>query len=156
MFMSNKYYLASKDSSKSDPMYRYQVDMPIFTSSGKKGNMYTYFDNSESFSTQINTNSQYIGKYISNQISCPFGFDKDRNCIYFKGVYATEILLEKLDEYIKIYILCDNCDYPEINLKSIGNKKNKKLLKCCKSCGKELDINIKNQDKTFDYICSQL
>lgn len=148
------FYLASKESTLNDPNYRYKVEHPIITVNGKKGNRTTYFENSEYYSQKLgNCPSLFFGKYIGNKISCPSSFDKDKNCICWKGEYSKEQIETYLKDFIKIYILCPDCDYPETNM-YVDKKKTIGL--CCKSCGNSFLINSKYMDKTYDYISKNI
>ena len=146
---SNLFYLASKESSLSDPEYRYKISNPIISVSGKKGNRTTLFENSEYFAEKIGIPSVFFGKYIGYKISCPSLIDKEKKCLGWKGEYTKEQIESYLKDFIKIYVLCPCCDYPEINL----FLNDKKLIgKLCKSCGMENLIETKYMDKTYDFI----
>ena len=148
------FYLASKESSINDPNYRYKISNPIITTTGKKGNKTTLFENSEYFSEKMGgCPSIFFGKFIGNKISCPSNFDKEKNCLCWKGEYNKVLIESHLKEFIKIYILCPVCDYPETNLfldpkKLIGLN--------CKSCGGVFLIPSKNMDKTYDFVSKNI
>lgn len=142
------FYLASRESSLTDPEYRYKISNPIISVCGKKGNRTTLFENSEYYSEKLGIPSIYFGKYISNKISCPQFIDKEKKCISWKGEYTREQIEMYLKDFIKIYILCPNCDYPETNL----YLNNKQLGQLCRSCGASSLIETKYMDKTFDFI----
>lgn len=149
------FYLASRDSSLIDPEYRYKIASPIVSVGGKKGNRSTLFENSEYYSEKLGVPSVYFGKYIGNKISCPLSIDKEKKCISWKGEYTREQIENHLKEFIKIYILCPDCDYPETNLylnldeqKFVG----KLISKLCRSCGSSNLIEAKYMDKTYDFI----
>jgi len=143
------FYLASKESSLEDPEYRYKINKPKICVSGKHGNRTTYFENSEYFSDKIGIPSIFFGKYIGNKISCPSAFDKTKNCLGFKGEYSQELLEQHLKDFLKIYVLCYECDYPEVDL-SLGLKKN--ILMTCRACGVQTYIDSKYMDKTYDFV----
>ena len=145
------FYLASKESTLSDPNYRYKIAQPIITVSGKKGNRTTWFENSEYYSQKMGgCPSLFFGKYIGNKISCPSNYDKEKNCLCWKGEYSKEQIELHLKDFIKTYILCPKCDYPEtiMFLKLIGLN--------CKSCGGTFMIEAKHMDKTYDFICKNI
>ena len=148
----DNFYLASRDTSLADPQYRYKIDKPIITVVGKKGNRTTLFENSEYYGDKLGLPSSYFGKFIGNKISCPYSFDKEKGCVGWKGEYTLDIIEQLLKEFIKIYVLCSNCDYPETNLflqkKCIGYK--------CRSCGNENIIASKYMDKTYDFISKNI
>ena len=145
----NLFYLASKESSLNDSQYRYKITNPHIITTGKKGNRTTWFENSEYFSDKLGVPSIYFGKYIANKISCPSSFDKEKNCISWKGEYKINLIETYLKEFINIYILCPKCDYPETNL-YIDSKKYIGTL--CRSCGESIIINSRYMDKTYDFI----
>lgn len=148
------FYLGSKETTLSDLNYRYKISCPIITTTGKKGNRTTWFENSEYFSEKLGgCSSIFIGKYIGNKISCPSNFDKDKNCICWKGEYSKELIESHLKNFIKIYILCPQCDYPETSM-YLSDKKCIGLE--CKSCGNTFLISPKHMDKTYDFICKNL
>ena len=149
----NKFYFASKENSLTDELYRYQYDLPKISVSGKQGNRTTFFENSEDFANYMSIPSIFFGKYISNKISCPSNFDKSKNCLTFKGEYNQDIITQYLHDFVKIYILCDTCDYPEINL---STQKKKPIYKTCRSCGQITEVDKKYMDKTYDFIQKNL
>ena len=142
------FYLASRESALTDPQYRYKITNPIISVGGKKGNKTTFFENSEYYSEKIGVPSIFFGKYIGNKISCPFAIDKEKKCICWKGEYTKEQIELYLKDFIKIYILCSECDYPETNLCN----NNKSIEKICRSCGSSKFIESKYMDKTYDFI----
>lgn len=151
--MSDKFYFASKENSLMDVMYRYQIDLPKISVCGKQGNKKTFFENSEFYANYMKIPYIYFGKYISNKMGCASNFDKEKNCLTFKGEYSQEMIIKHLTDFIKIYVLCENCDYPEIDL---STEKKKPLKKTCRSCGHVNEIENKNLDKTYDYIQKNL
>ncbi len=146
---SDFFYLASKESALSDPEYRYKIASPIVSVGGKKGNRTTYFENSEYYAEKMGVPSIFFGKYIGNKISCPSSVDKEKKCLTWKGEYTKEQIESYLKDFIKIYVLCPNCDYPEINL-CLDDKKLIGML--CRSCGSSNLIESKYMDKTYDFI----
>lgn len=146
---SDLFYLASKESALLDPEYRYKIASPIVSVGGKKGNKTTYFENSDYYSEKMGVPSIFIGKYIGNKISCPSSVDKEKKCLAWKGEYTKEQIESHLKDFIKIYVLCPNCDYPEINL-YLNDKKLVGMI--CRSCGSSNLIESKYMDKTYDFI----
>ena len=143
-FNDDYFYLATKETHLTDPEYRYKIKKPIITSNGKNGNKSTFFENSEYYAQQMNISSEYIGKYIACKIASSSSFDKNKNCLTFRGEYDKETIEKYLTEFMKIFVLCPDCDYPEIEL-FIDNKK--MIGYYCKSCGGTFMIDIKKIDK---------
>jgi len=149
---NNKLYLATKESSLNDPSYRYQIDYPIITTSGKHGNKTTWFENSESYGKSINRSSEYFTKYVSYKLACSSKFDKIKNCQTFKGEYSIDNIIQYLIDFNNIFVICKECDYPDTKL--ILDETKKILCLECESCGK---INIiRSNDKTVNFIEKEL
>jgi len=151
MNFSDEIYLASKEINLNDPSFRYKIKSPIVKCMGKQDNWTTYFLNSEEIGKKINRPTEYFGKYIAYALSCPMKNDKDKNCLTFKGNYTCELITKYLIEFIKIYVLCPNCDLPETIL-FISKDKNKKLSQNCMACGANSLVKPKTIDKIFEYI----
>ena len=149
MNFDNKFYLASRETSLFDPSYRYQINNPIINVTGKNGNRTTWFINSELFAKSIQRHSDFFTKFISHKLSCPSKFDKEKNCQSLKGEYSLDIIIQYLQEFIKIYVLCEKCDYPDTKL--LVNEK-KIISLQCESCGHNNAIALKFMDKTYDFI----
>lgn len=143
------FYLASRESALTDPEYRYKIANPKVSVGGKKGNRTTLFENSDYYSEKLGVPSSFFGKYIGNKISCPSSTDKEKKCQCWKGEYSKEQIEVHLKDFIKIYILCPDCDYPETDL-FLNEKKLIGLL--CRSCGSSNLVEGKYMDKTYDFI----
>ena len=146
---SDLFYLASKESTMSDPSYRYKISNPVISVGGKRGNRTTYFENSEYYAEKLGVPSIFFGKFIGNKISCPSSVDKEKGCQCWKGEYSKEQIEMYLRDFIKIYILCPCCDYPETDL-FLNEKKLIGLV--CRSCGSSNLIEKKYMDKTYDFV----
>jgi len=146
-------YLASRESSLYDPNYRYKIKKLDIKRLGKPGNWTTHLSNSEEIAKKINRSGDMFGKYICHAISCPMKFDKETNCLTFKGDYSCELITKHFMEFIKIYVLCPVCDYPETTL---FNQKDKSIplgiYHHCDSCGSETKVLTKSIDKTYEFI----
>lgn len=153
MEFTNEIYLASWESHLNDPNYRYKMKLLNIKCMGKQDNWTTYFLNSEDIAKKINKPSEYFGKYIGYALSCPMKQDKEKNCLTFKGNYSNEIITKHFMDFLKIYVLCPDCDLPETKLFIQKDKdKPKGLTHNCNACGKKSLVKPKSFDKTFEYI----
>jgi len=67
-----------------------------------------------------------IMKYLCSEL----GANQEKDSIV-KGKHAYDLMLKHLDKYIGKYVLCKNCNYPELNRYMEG----KELKSKCNSCG---------------------
>jgi translation initiation factor 5 len=154
MDFTNEIHLASRETHLNDPMYRYKIKPLNIKCMGKQDNWTTYFLNSEEIANKINRPSEYFGKYISHALSCPMKRDKDQKCLTFKGEYSKEVITKYFMDFVKLYVLCPNCDLPETKL-FVDKDKNsltKGLNHKCDACGLNTLVKPKNIDKTYEYI----
>lgn len=153
MEFTNEIYLASREFNLNDPSYRYKITTLNIKCMGKQDNWTTYFLNSEEIAKKINRPSEYFGKYIGYALSCPMKQNKESNCLTFKGDYSQDVITKHFMDWVKIYVLCPNCDYPETKL-FIQKEKDKPrgLSHNCDACGKTSLVKPKSFDKTFEYI----
>jgi translation initiation factor 5 len=151
MECTNSIYLASWESHLNDPIYRYKIPALNIKCLGRQDNWTTHFLNSEEITKKINRPSDFFGKYIGYALSCPTKQDKDKNCLTFKGDHSSEIITKYFMEFIKIYVLCPNCDLPETTL-FIQKDKIKVLSHNCDACGTKTPVKPKSFDRTFEYI----
>ena len=116
MEFTNEIYLASRESHLNDPIYRYKIKPLNIKCLGRQDNWTTHFLNSEEIAKKINRPSEHFGKYIGYALSCPMKQYKDKNCLTFKGDHSSETITKYFMEFVKIYVLCPNCDLPETKL----------------------------------------
>ena len=149
MISNSHFYLCSDLNTGLDFNYRYQVEMPIFSQSMKKGHPITKFDNYKSFSSSMLFNEQLLVKLIGIKLSCQTGIDD--NFAFFKGTYRSEQIIEIIKSIVIEYILCKNCDRPEVELSVRKNQ----LYHKCKACGTKYYIQD-NGEKIYETIKKQL
>lgn len=125
MISNNKFYLCSDPDTTMDDNYRYQIQVPLFSFASKKGKPVTTFDNCEQFSTALQIESTLLIKCIAAMLSCS---SSDNT---FKGRYSDEEIILCISSIVTTYLLCKNCDRPEVDLK----KSKGCLRQKCRACG---------------------
>jgi len=127
---NNKLYLTSDENILFDNHYRYQISIIQISSILKKGTYITILDNFESFCNELMFDKNLMINVIGKSLSCKSGIDKTGK-YYLQGIYTINTVKDVIYTFIKKYLLCVNCDKPEINLKY----KNNKIKQKCKACG---------------------
>lgn len=82
--------------------------------------------NVEDIADALRVPASSIMKYLCTEL----GANQEKDSIV-KGKHAYDIMLKQLDKYIHKYVLCKNCNYPELNRFMEG----KDLKSKCNSCG---------------------
>jgi translation initiation factor 2 subunit 2 len=96
----------------------------------KKGTYITIIDNYNDFCDELIFDKNLLIKVIGKSLSCKSGIDKHNNA-YLQGQYAFQDIKNIVYSFIQNYLLCINCDKPEIRLKY----KNNKIKQKCRACG---------------------
>jgi translation initiation factor 5 len=113
-----------------DPFYRYKMPVPKLEYQGKK----TVISNLDKISESLYRIPTEIMKFVSNSL----GTNCSGNSI--NGKHDLSKINSILADYINVFILCSECDYPECNY---AIKNEKELLKVCTACGKESPVTHK-------------
>jgi translation initiation factor 5 len=150
MESENHIYLASNEEILFDFNYRYKIIKPTFETMNKKGKILTILSNLEIFSQQLEFDVNILLKIISLFLSCESGIVKETNMYYLKGKYDSELIIVIICNFIKKYLLCKECDKPEVELKTNKNE----IKQICKACGHEHIIEYDN--KIYDVILKKL
>jgi translation initiation factor 2 subunit 2 len=78
---------------------------------------------------KIRRSEKDFKKYFFRILGIPGKFENDR--LVLKGIVQKENLKKKLEEYVKLFVICETCGKPET---IIIEEKNAKHLKCL-ACG---------------------
>jgi translation initiation factor 5 len=130
-----------------DPFYRYK--MPEVNL--KNNNNKTIIINIEKISLYINTPCEILIKYISYILGTNYN-NKDNS---FNGLYNKDKIQEIIYDYINEFVICKNCNIPELLYSNIKiSSKKTKLNSICSACGK-INDNF-NDDKIIFLIINYL
>ena len=126
---------------KNDINNRYKMPEWKFRHAGGGNGCFTIIDNLEDVSKSLGHPSSVIIKYIS----IGFGCNSKENSI--TGHQNKEDLDKIIDSYIQNFIICPQCQLPELIPYIVGKKKKKSLFVRCSACG--YDGKLTNMDKNF-------
>ena len=111
-----------------DPSYRYKMRKMILKQESRLNGVKTNISNLEDLADDLRVPSISILKFMCAEL----GANSEGTSIV-KGSHTYNIMLEKLDRFINMYILCPNCNLPEIKHYVQGKSD---LKSKCNSCGK--------------------
>jgi translation initiation factor 5 len=131
MEANNHVYLTSDETVLFDANYRYKIRCLEYAFALKKGTQITILTNLTEFATQLQYQVTVLIKIIGKKLSCKTGIDKSTNQYYLQGLYTPNQVNKIIYDFIKSYLLCSQCDKPEVILTT-----NKGVCKQkCKACG---------------------
>jgi len=143
--------LAIDPACQGDPFYRYKMRQLQVQVIGNGKMVRTSLTNLEDVSKDLNLPPAYIPNYLAKVIGAQAKYDKkrpERERGSISGEYPLEELSDHLVRFIRDFVLCKKCRYPELNYVGQGNKKDVKMI--CRSCGwKGLLSSLKDVNEKF-------
>ena len=133
-----------------DPYYRYKMPLLVSRQAGRGNGCFTILENLPDVTKSLNTPHNIIFKYMGSVL----GSNTTEKNMSITGHYSNEELITILYQYINSFVMCPNCNIPELSPSVEGKKKNKKLILTCSACGKSENKvhNGKEEEKGIDLI----
>jgi len=130
----------------SDTNYRYKMEKISLNNCGSGNGQFTIINNMDNIAESVNTPSEILYKYFAFVLGSAFN-DKKKS---LTGTYSITIIEEHLYDYINKFVMCPNCNIPELMYKI----ESKNVCSSCSACGKNNNIqyNTKINRKVLDLI----
>lgn len=88
----------------------------------------TIVKNLNTIANYLNRDIRHIIKFLSKELASPGTIDKNR--VIFTGKFRNRIINEKMQQYIKQYVLCKECGSPDTKFE----KEDRILMIHCMAC----------------------
>lgn len=131
-----------------DINYRYQMDPLQIKIEGRGNGIKTILVNIAQIAADCNIEPMYITKYLGVEVGAQSGWHKARDVGIVNGAHRKEELQGYIFGFIKEFILCPTCHFPELQHKV--NVRSQNLQAKCYSCG--WNGKIRTQHRTLRYI----
>ena len=137
-----------------DPYYRYKMPSLISVHAGRGNGCFTLVENLIDVTDSFNHPASIVFKYIGSVL----GSNTTESKWSITGHHTNQKLIEIIYQYINSYVMCSNCNIPELLPSIEGKKKNKKLFLTCSACGKgqHKTHSCKEEEKGIDQIIKYL
>jgi translation initiation factor 5 len=122
-----------------DPFARYTRPTIKIKIEGHK----TLITNIKDISKSLNSDPQNISKFFSHEVCAQTKYNDKLGNMIINGNYTQPYLTQILNKYIELYVLCEQCNIPEVRLTL---NKNKKVIGMCDSCGFCKKYDMDNKD----------
>jgi len=87
----------------------------------------------------LNRPPAYVAKHFGFEMGAQVNMDHDNDRYIVNGAHDAKMLQDKLDIFIKNWVLCTNCCNPETKLTVIGGKT---IHSYCKACGQKNELKV--------------
>ena len=147
--MSKAMYNINRNST--DHFYRYK--MPAITTKieGKGNGIKTVVENCCAIAIALNRPPEYVCKNFGFELGAQVQMDAKKEKYIVNGAHSPEMLQDKLDIFIRNWVLCEKCENPETSLTvDKKDKKNPDIFSECKACG--IICELKHQGRMRKYI----
>jgi len=125
----NKAYAELPDKAKSHDE-RFEIPVLDSIQQGTK----TIVKNFASFCEKIRREPQYVAKFMSREFAVPTSLEGSSLILHSK--FNTKIINEKLQKYVKKYVVCPECFKPDTKILEQDRIK----LLVCEACGARTSI----------------
>lgn len=126
------------DRNNTDTFYRYK--MPALTQKieGKGNGIKTVVTNCSAIALALHRPPAYVAKHFGFEMGAQVNMDHGKDRYIVNGAHDAKCLQDKLDIFIKNWVLCVKCTNPETKLSVVSNK----ITSYCKACGEQSELNI--------------
>ncbi len=83
----------------------------------------------------INRPVAHIAKYLMHELTAPGQIDSTGKII-MGGKFSRHLVQDKLDAYVKEYVICKQCKSPDTQMKKVDNN----YIITCLGCGAEYPV----------------
>ena len=110
---------------------RFEIPKPDISVEGTK----TIIRNFDLILAKLRADKDFIIKYFSKELAVPVSIEGKRMFLY--GKISSRIFKEKLDTFVKKYVLCSECGRPDTKIKEV--EKGIRIM-ICEACGARTSI----------------
>ena len=103
---------------------RIEIPKPDISYSGKR----TVLKNFSSIAKVMRRDPKHFAKFLFKTLAVPGNFDKE---LVLQGKINRDILKKRIDEYLKIFVICHECGKYDTKMEKRGNL----LIIKCEACG---------------------
>lgn len=94
----------------------------------------TFFMNFEAISEVCRRDPKHIAKFLFRELAIPGHIEGKR--LVFQGKVSPSLLEKKIENYVKEFIYCKECDRPDTKL----SKEDRITLMICEACGSKKSV----------------
>lgn len=141
--------LVNVNRKNADPFYRYKMPKIAAKVEGKGNGIKTVIVNMVEVAKALHRPAEYPTKYFGCELGAQTQFDVKNERYIVNGSHDSSKLQDLLDDFIKRFVLCQECDNPETNLVI----KKGMITQRCMACGHTGNIDMCHKLTTYILKC---
>mmetsp|Transcript_69488 Transcript_69488/g.187851 ORF Transcript_69488/g.187851 Transcript_69488/m.187851 type:complete len:252 (-) Transcript_69488:10-765(-) len=131
-----------------DPAYRYKMPRIVSKKEGRGNGSKTCIMNMSDVAGALKRKPEYTAKFFGYELGAQTSYtnkegEGERTII--NGHHETKVFQDLLDKFIEKYVLCQNCNLPEIDMVV----KKGAIMAGCKACGWSGELDPAHKVATF-------
>jgi len=130
-----------------DAFYRYKMPRLQAKVEGKGNGVKTVIPNMVEVARALGRPPTYPTKYFGCELGAQTQFDFKNDRYIVNGSHDAAKLQDMLDGFIKKFVLCENCDNPETDIKAYIKKGI--LTASCRACGHSYQLDMRHKLTTY-------
>lgn len=138
-----------------DHFYRYKMPAIQIKIEGRGNGIKTVIDNCIDVGIALNRPPEYVCKFFGFELGAQTQIEKRHEAqpkYIVNGSHTNEFLQDKLDIFIRDWVLCEKCENPETTLRIGKEKKNPSITATCKACGVSYTVTKDQGGRMRKYI----
>lgn len=125
--------------------------MPVLQNKieGKGNGIKTVIPNMSDVARALSRPPAYTTKFFGCELGAQTSLDEKNDRYIVNGAHDADRLRELLDVFIEKFVLCKSCKNPETELIVSKSGRNEEIIRDCKACGKQTDIDMRHKLVTY-------
>lgn len=129
-----------------DQFNRYKMPSVVGKVEGRGNGIKTRIVNCYEVARALHRPPGYVCKFFGCELGAQTKINDEEGVYIVNGNFNQKILSDTLQVFIKMFVLCGNCQLPETDLKL---KKNGNILQVCNACGSETHCDTTHKLCTY-------
>ncbi|SJK85923.1 translation initiation factor eIF-5 [Babesia microti strain RI] len=130
---------------RDDPNYRYKMPKIVSRIEGRGNGIKTNIANMGDISRALKRPPMYPTKFFGCELGAMAKFEESEEKALINGAHNERDLATILDKFIEMYVLCPNCQLPEIDV----FVRKGSLVYSCNACGSQGTLDMTHKAATY-------
>lgn len=132
-----------------DPNYRYKMPRLQAKVEGRGNGIRTNIMNMGEIAKSLKRPPEYPTKFCGHELGAQAKFEANEGKAIVNGAHEQKDLQTLIDKFIELFVLCPDCNLPEVDLQLTTKGRATRILGKCNACGNVSDLNNSHKLSSF-------